>query len=203
MTATRIGRAAAIGTATAAALVMAAAQAWVIHDRVVTVHPDWPPWPSWAMALGFELCILTTGLAVVVAGREDRRLVLAEGFLLAMSVAVPVTGALGLAPVWLALTLALVPLQYACAFYAAHTLYRHWYGQPVRQPARAPATVQAPAPAQARDKAPRSRASAQADDRRAAALAAVQAGATQAEAARRVGVHPAQVGRWRKAAQEG
>lgn len=201
MTATRIGRMAAIGTATAAALVMAAAQAWVIHDRVVTVHPDWPAWPSWAMAIGFELCILTTGLAVVVAGRGDRRLVLAEGFLLAMSVAVPVTGALDMAPVWLALTLALVPLQYACAFYAAHTLYRHWYGQPAAQVA--PATVPAPAPAQARDKATRSRASATADDRRAAALAAVRAGATQAEAARRVGVHPATVGRWRGAAQEG
>lgn len=124
----KAGRALAVLVAALAPIVMAAAQARVIFDRVVLVHPAWPTWTAAAMAIGFELCILTTGLAIVVIGHRDRTLIVGEVFLIAMSVLVAVTGAFAL-PAWvLPLTLALVPIQYAVAFYAAHALYGHWYG---------------------------------------------------------------------------
>lgn len=124
----KAGRALAVLVAALAPIVMAAAQARVIFDRVVLIHPAWPTWTAAAMAIGFELCILTTGLAIVVIGHRDRTLIVGEVFLIAMSVLVAVTGAFAL-PVWvLPLTLALVPIQYAVAFYAAHALYGHWYG---------------------------------------------------------------------------
>ena len=136
------GRAVAIFIAAAAPVVMAAAQARVIYDRVDKVHPSWPPWASVAMAVGFELAILTTGLALIVAGHRDRKLVAGEVFLIAMSVLVAVTTVLPEAwAVVLPLTIALVPVQYAVAFYAAHTLYTHWY-----QPAPATAPVAASEP---------------------------------------------------------
>lgn len=137
-----IGRAVAIAVAAAAPVVMASAQAMVIRDRVAIVHPLWPAWSVAAMAVGFELAILTTGLAIVVTGHRDRWLLAGELFLIGMSVAVAVTSALALAPWVLSLTIALVPLQYVVAFYAAHALYVHWYGSPVAEPA--PALVAAP-----------------------------------------------------------
>lgn len=136
-----IGRFIAVCIAAAAPVVMAAAQAVVIRDRVAIVHPLWPAWAVAAMAIGFELCILTTGLAIVVTGHKDQKLLAAEGFLIAMSVAVAVTAAFGLAPWVLSLTIALVPVQYACAFYAAHTLYVHWYAAPVKAQVKALARV--------------------------------------------------------------
>lgn len=142
-----IGRAVAIAVAAAAPVVMASAQAMVIRDRVAIVHPAWPAWSVAAMAVGFELAILTTGLAIVVTGHRDRWLLAGELFLIGMSVAVAVTSALDLAPWVLSLTIALVPLQYVVAFYAAHALYVHWYGLPVAEPAPALVAVPQMAPA--------------------------------------------------------
>lgn len=197
-----IGRAVAIAIACAAPVVMAAAQAMVIRDRVAIVHPAWPPWAVAAMAIGFELCILTAGLAIVVTGHRDRWLIVGELFLIAMSVAVAVTSALDLAPEVLSLTIALVPLQYMVAFYAAHALYTHWYAAPAVTTVPVAVTprdamlatagaMPAPKPAKA---APRP-AGASPAEWHAPALALLRDGLRPADVARAVKVHPSQVTR--------
>lgn len=205
-----IGRAVAIAIACAAPVVMAAAQAMVIRDRVAIVHPAWPPWAVAAMAIGFELCILTAGLAIVVTGHRDKWLIGGELFLIAMSVAVAVTSALDLAPEVLSLTIALVPLQYMVAFYAAHALYTHWYAAEAVTvvPVAAPVKASQPAPKPAtkpQGAAPRPAGATPAAPAVLAAKATVQATgklpdgfSTQAALAKHLGIDPARVSEWKR-----
>lgn len=194
-----IGRAVAIAIACAAPVVMAAAQAMVIRDRVAIVHPAWDPWAVAAMAIGFELCILTAGLAIVVTGHRDKWLIGGELFLIGMSVAVAVTSALELAPWVLSMTIALVPLQYMVAFYAAHALYTHWYAAEAVTvvPVAAPVKATAPAAPKAAQKAAPRPAGASTAEWHAPALALLRDGLRPADVARHpsVNVHPSQVTR--------
>lgn len=189
-----LGQFTAIALCACAALALAISQAFVIHDTVALQHgtgvvQPWPVWATWSMALGFELAIASGVLAAALTGYE-RRLVLADAGLIAMSVAV----AAGYAG-----ALVLVPLQYAAVIVAAHRLHGHYqggrnatHGAPVQaapvaiatRAGRTPARKPAAAPVQA------------AGDWR----ARVQAGeidhvATKAEAAQVLGVHPSTLGR--------
>lgn len=100
-------------------------QALVIFDGLAVAHPAWEPWQRAVVALGFELAVLVTGVAIMVTG-ADRKLVAGEILLVGLSIAVglwmivagPTTNR------WIvALSLGLLPAQYLVATYSLHRLY--------------------------------------------------------------------------------
>lgn len=134
MTWRSLGRLAAVIVCAAAGLLLAIAQTYVVHDRVAAVHPGWP-WPvQWSMATGFELAIISVGLACVVTG-FDRYLVASEAGLLIPSLAVAVdVVSPGLLPSWVSVAaISVMPAQYLVVILAGHRLHTH-YGQPNPEP---------------------------------------------------------------------
>ncbi len=85
-----------------------------ILDAMAVAHPSWPFWVHLIVATGFELAVLSTGLAVMLTG--DRWLAAGELALLAVSVACGWWTILccGSEPPWIvvAATLAWLPVQY-------------------------------------------------------------------------------------------
>lgn len=145
MTWRSLGRLAAVTVCAAAGLLLAIAQTYVVHDRVAAVHPAWP-WPvQWSMATGFELAIISVGLACVVTG-FDRYLVASEAGLLIPSLAVAVdVVSPGLLPSWVSVAaISAMPVQYVVVILAGHRLFTH-YGQPDTEPAIAPEVATAKA----------------------------------------------------------
>ena len=135
MTWRSLGRVAAVIVCAAAGALLAIAQTYVVHDRVAAVHPAWP-WPvQWSMATGFELAIISVGLACVVTG-FDRYLVASEAGLLIPSLAVAVdVVSPGLLPSWVSVAaISVMPAQYLVVILAGHRLHTH-YDQPDPEPA--------------------------------------------------------------------
>lgn len=118
-----LGRVSALAICVAAAAALASSQAFVIHDAVAIHHGHWPVAAQWAMAIGFEAAIVAVGLCVAVTG-FDWKLVAAEVFLLAPSVAIAADGIDPMAtPAALdTLAMSVMPLQYAVVILAAHRL---------------------------------------------------------------------------------
>lgn len=127
---TAAGRLAAVAICAAAVLLLVVSQAYVVHDRVAFIHPLWPPAVQWAMATGFELSIVSCGLACVVTG-FDRWLVYSEAALLIPSLAVAVdVVSPGALPGWVSVSaISAMPIQYVVVVLAGHRLFTH-YRQP-------------------------------------------------------------------------
>lgn len=124
---TAFGRLAAVAICAAAVLLLVVSQAYVVHDRVAAIHPLWPPAVQWAMATGFELSIVSCGLACVVTG-FDRWLVYSETALLLPSLAVAVdVVSPGALPSWVSVSaISAMPIQYVVVVLAGHRLFVHY-----------------------------------------------------------------------------
>lgn len=136
--------------AVVAVAAIAFGQALVIHDGLVVAHPAWSQEARWVVAIGFELAILVTGVAIMATG-ADRLLIIGELLLVTLSIAVGLwTIYSGAATArWIvALSLGLLPAQYLVATYSLHRLYVVGHAAPVTdQVERNPSTeVAAPAP---------------------------------------------------------
>lgn len=137
----------------AAIFLIALGQMAVVLDALAIAHPSWPFAVHFLVAVGFELAVLSTGLAVMLTG--SKWLAAGELALLAVSVACGWWTVLyhGSAPprLLVAATLAWLPLQYLIATGALHKLYHR--GQTRRAAAKPEQVPAATSPAQDRPSA--------------------------------------------------